>query len=1210
MMTDPKRVQAVFLAAAEEPSPPGRAAVLDRECGPDAELRRRVEALLKAHDAPGSFLDRPADPGTGASTPDPGTSSEPLAAPEAPGTQVGPYTLLEELGEGGFGVVFLAEQQRPVRRTVALKILKPGMDSKQVVARFEAERQALALMDHPNIARVFDAGTTASGRPYFVMELVRGVPITQFCDEHRLTPKERLGLFVQVCHAVQHAHQKGVIHRDLKPSNVLVAPHDGAPVVKVIDFGIAKALGQPLTDKTLVTGGAQVLGTPLYMSPEQAGRGGLDVDTCSDVYALGVLLYELLAGATPLDPERLERVPREEILRVIREEEPPTPSARLGTLGPAATTVAANRRTEARRLGQLLRGELDWVAMKCLEKDRARRYATANGLAMDVQRYLADEPVLARPPSAAYRVRKFVRRNPAAAAALSLAVAASVVTAVWAVRERDHAEAIAKQAKALGQALNERSQALNEAEYRSAENALDHAIVLGEGGDAGAGLLWLARSLATAPATAGQLRHTVQAQFAGWGRHVLPLQTCFDNPGPVTAASLSPDGRTVWVAGQDKALRRWDVTDVTNCRLLDPPLRLAATARLIVWSPGGAAVLTVAADGTAQRWDAATGRSLGAPLPHKASTAAWSPDGRFFVTGGADGTVRRWDAATGDPQGPGCRQPDAVIHLAVSPDGRTLLTVGWKIDAAGAEKGTARFWDAATGDGLGEPLPYQGTITAAAFSPDRRTFVTADNNRYQLWDAATRRPLGGPVRHKGSIRALAFSPDGRTLLVGGNGRSARLYDPATGLTVGQPLAHRETVLGVGFTGDGRRMLTAGADGAVRLWDAALDRPLGRTLWHESHVRTAVFSTDGRIVLTASFDNTARLWDAATGKPLGEPLPHPSQVMAAAFGPGGRSVLTVCWGSRAWLWDVATRQAVVLGHPVGVRVKAAVFSPDGRTVLTGDSDGSVRFWDAATGALRGGPFPAHAGLVMAVAVSPDGGTACTGSEDGTARLWDMGTGRPRGPVLPHQGTVWAIAFSPDGGTVLTGSWDGTARLWDAATGTPREPALEHGDRITAVAFSPDDQMVLTAGEDGTARLWHAATCLPVGGPLAHHDRVVAAAFSPDGRAVLTGSYDGTARLWDVATGKPLGPPLVHDGRVRAVAFSPDGRAVLTGSEDHAARLWPLLAPAAGTPEQVPLQAEVLTGLELDAHDVLHVLDAARWHDRRRRLQELAAPAGAG
>jgi eukaryotic-like serine/threonine-protein kinase len=434
---EPNSIDRIFCDVAQIASPVERQAYLEKACGGNARLRQKVEKLLDVRSQAENYLESP-PPALHATVDEPVTQ-------ERPGTMIGPYKLLQQIGEGGMGTVFMAEQTRPVQRKVAVKVIKPGMDSHQVIARFEAERQALALMDHPNIAKVLDAGATDSGRPYFVMELVKGVPLTKYCDEHRLTPKERLGLFVDVCSAVQHAHQKGIIHRDLKPSNVLVALYDGKPVPKVIDFGIAKATGPKLTERTLFTEFGAVVGTLEYMSPEQAELNQLDIDTRSDVYSLGVLLYELLTGTTPLESKRLKTAALLESLRLIREEEPPKPSTRLSTTD-ELPSIAANRGLEPRKLSGLVRGELDWIVMKCLEKDRDRRYETANGLARDLQRYLHDEPVQAGPPSARYRLRKFVRRNRRALAAVAVlgvallaalgAVAASLASAAQDRRER------------------------------------------------------------------------------------------------------------------------------------------------------------------------------------------------------------------------------------------------------------------------------------------------------------------------------------------------------------------------------------------------------------------------------------------------------------------------------------------------------------------------------------------------------------------------------------------------------------------------------------------------------------------------------------------------------------------------------------------------------------------------------------------------------
>jgi serine/threonine protein kinase len=460
MNPDKQRIDSIFLAAAEKATPDERAAYLDSACGTDTELRKRVERLLTAQSKVGSFLEAPA-----AGLPSPpsarGVGGEGVGATvdeppitEVVGTRLGPYKLLEQIGEGGMGTVWMAEQQEPVRRMVAVKVIKAGMDSAQVIARFEAERQALALMDHPNIAKVLDAGTIGSeprtqrsgvsgppepltplgcvrgsDRPFFVMELVKGTPITKYCDEHRLTPRQRLELFVPVCQAIQHAHQKGIIHRDVKPSNVLVAPYDGKPVVKVIDFGVAKATGQRLTERTLFTGFGAVVGTLEYMSPEQAELNNQDIDTRSDIYSLGVLLYELLTGTTPLTKERLKQAGFTEMLRIIREEEPPKPSTRLSS-SDTLPAIAAARRTEPEKLTRLVRGELDWIVLKALEKDRNRRYETANGLARDIERYLHDEPVVACPPSMGYRLRKFARRNRAALTTLVVVAAALLITVV------------------------------------------------------------------------------------------------------------------------------------------------------------------------------------------------------------------------------------------------------------------------------------------------------------------------------------------------------------------------------------------------------------------------------------------------------------------------------------------------------------------------------------------------------------------------------------------------------------------------------------------------------------------------------------------------------------------------------------------------------------------------------------------------------------
>ncbi len=433
------REEEVFDAARKLNNPAEREAYLERACDDDPNLRERVEALLSVHShAEELFTECISALRSSADNPESPAEARDLARgfeEEKPGAQIGCYKILQKIGEGGCGAVYMAEQEKPMRRLVALKVIKLGMDTRAVIARFDAERQALAMMDHPNIAKVLDAGATGTGRPYFVMELVRGTRITAYCDQNHLDTRHRLELFIQICHAIQHAHQKGIIHRDIKPSNIIVTLHDGLPVPKVIDFGIAKATEAPLTDKTLLTMQNQFIGTPAYVSPEQAGTGGLDIDTRSDIYSLGVLLYELLTGKTPFDPKTLLQSGVEEMRRTLLETEPQRPSSLLTVLTANDLTATAMRRhAEPPRLIALIRGDLDWIVMKALEKERARRYETANGLAMDIQRHLSNEPVMARPPSRVYRLQKLVRRNKVvfiAAAAVSAALIAGLGTSTW-----------------------------------------------------------------------------------------------------------------------------------------------------------------------------------------------------------------------------------------------------------------------------------------------------------------------------------------------------------------------------------------------------------------------------------------------------------------------------------------------------------------------------------------------------------------------------------------------------------------------------------------------------------------------------------------------------------------------------------------------------------------------------------------------------------
>jgi serine/threonine protein kinase/WD40 repeat protein len=836
--------RSIFEAAIEKATPAERAAFLDQACGTDPDLRRDVEALLAAHERLGGHA----------------LTADTLACSTTgpADTAIGPYQLLERIGEGGFGVVFLAEQRAPIWRNVALKVLKPGMDSRQVIARFEAERQALALMDHPNIAKVHDGGTTADGRPYFVMELVSGVPITDDCDHARRTPRERLALFIEVCAAVQHAHQKGIIHRDLKPSNVLVTMQDGRPLAKVIDFGIAKALGRELTDRTLCTGHGQLIGTPLYMAPEQAALSSADVDTRSDVYSLGVLLYELFTGTTPFAPERLRQVGYDEMRRILREEEPPRPSVRIAGLGPAAGAIAAQRRSDPRRLGQLCRGELDWIVMKCLAKEPPRRYETVSALARDVERHLRDEPVEARPPSAAYRWRKFASRHKltlslVAAAVLSAALAIGLLAASTII--------IAGEQKITQDALTAETNAKQELQ----ESLLRERHLTGELRVALAHRHWL---IGDGEEAKRQLEECPPEQRGPAWRALHRL--CYGE-------LLRLECRTGWVS---QVRYSWDgrlLATLSNLGQINAQGKPnARTTRVEVW-------------------DAHTGqRRFVVVGPHvDIHDFAFTADGKGLITVGAQSLygyqqdrtpraeVTHWELATGEVVG-GLDLPNTLIRTGYRPfvlsgDGRRLIGRLWP-------SGRMVVWD--TDDGaevtsIDLPEDFKD-FREIVLTPDGSTLATDEPIKLGhtgIWDTRTGRLLHQVATGRiplldlpassaiYSLNSLAISADGTRIAVtrvgnAGADGEVKVFDVRSGAVLATIRPHANLVGRPAFSPDGRRLAWAEAENLVAVWDLDQGEELFSFRGHSKPITHLEFRPDGQRLASAGSDGTVRVWDVS------------------------------------------------------------------------------------------------------------------------------------------------------------------------------------------------------------------------------------------------------------------------------------------------------------------------------------------------------------